>query len=132
MDETQVAAQASGKRDASDHVNAETVNETGRFNDRVFGKIGNDALIFDVEMAAVNPPGLQRLQDVACMLVRARRRIEGLRRLFKEHRILGLEPVSVLGGVAQVAAGLAVDPVGHVDPFGDLVRSLAVPRQVFR
>ena len=38
----------------------------------------------------------------------------------------------VLGRVAQVAAGLAVDPVGHVDPAGDLVRPLAIPGQVFR
>ena len=33
--------------------------------------------------------------------------------------------------MAQIAAGLAVDPVGHVDPALDLVGPLAVPGQVF-
>ena len=36
IDEMQVAAQASGKRDPSHHVDAETIDEAGRFNDRVF------------------------------------------------------------------------------------------------
>ena len=50
---------------------------------------------------------------------------------FLEHREIGFEPVAALGRVAQVAAGLAVDPVAHVDPAVDLVGALAIPGQVF-
>ena len=37
-----------------------------------------------------------------------------------------------LGAMPEIAAGLAVDPVAHVDPLGRLVRPLAVPGQVLR
>ena len=68
---------------------------------------------------------------LACSLERPAGSI-GLRGGLEQLRIFRLEPVAGLGRVAEIAAGLAMDPVGHVDPAGDLVRPLAVPRQIFR
>ena len=82
----------------------------------VVGQVGDDAAVLDVEVAAIGAAGLQRLDDVAGVLVGALVVGERLAGLLEELREVGLEPVAVLGGVAQVAAGLAVDPVGHVDP----------------
>ena len=83
-------------------------------------------------MAAIDAVGLQRLEDVAGVLVGTLGRVDRLRRRFEELRIFRLEPVAGLGGVAEIAAGFAVDPVRHVDPARDLVGALAVPGQIFR
>jgi hypothetical protein len=49
---------------------------------------------------------------------------ERLAGLVEEPREVLLEPVAVLGRVAQVAAGLAVDPLREVDPLRDLFRTI--------
>ena len=66
----QVAAQASESVRPADHVEAETVDEAGRLDDGILGQIGDEATVLDVEVASVVAAGLQRLDDVARMLVR--------------------------------------------------------------
>ena len=40
---------------------------------------------------------------------------------------VGLKPVAPFGADAQIAAGLAVDPAGEVDPLVDFFGALAIP-----
>src|SRR5690606_24681191 len=77
------------------------------------------------------PAGFHRLDNVAGVLTGALVLAERLVGLLLEHREISLEPVAALGGVAQIAAGLAMDPVAHVDPAADLLGTLAIPGQVF-
>ena len=56
------------QRDALDHVDAEAIDEAGAFDDRVGRQVGDDAVVADVEMAAIDAAGLQRLDDVAGVL----------------------------------------------------------------
>src|SRR4029077_19824208 len=46
-------------------------------------------------------------------------------------RIVGLEPVARLRAVAEIATGLAVDPVREVDPVGYICRRFAIPGKIF-
>ena len=73
-------------------------------------------LLLDVEMAAIDPAGLQRLDDVARVFVGARRDVDRALRLFEEVRDSRSRTSCGSRYIAKIAAGLAVDPVGHVDP----------------
>ena len=126
----QVAAQASGSSMPSTMLMPKRSTKPGLSMMAVGGQVGDDAVVADVEVAAIDAAGLQRLDDVAGVLVGALVLGERLAGLVEELREVGLEPVAALGRVAQVAAGLAVDPVAHVDPVADLVGALAVPGQV--
>ena len=127
----QVAAQASGKVRPAAMLSAETIDEARRLDDGVRREIGDDAVVLDVEMAAIGATRLERLDDVAGVLVGARGDIDRLLRLLEKDREVGLEPIARFDAIAEIAAGLAVDPVGHVDPATDLLRPLAIPRQIF-
>lgn len=78
-------------------------------------------------MAAIDAVGFERLQNMAGVLIRAARRIDRLGSAVEDLLEFRLEPVARLGGVTQIAARLAMDPVRHIDPLVDLVGTLAIP-----
>ena len=45
------------QRDALDHVDAEAIDIAGAFDDGVVGQVGDDAVVADVEMAAIDAAG---------------------------------------------------------------------------
>ena len=53
-------------------------HETGRLNDRIRRKVGYDAIVLDVEVAAIDTPGFKRFENVARMFVGALLRFDGL------------------------------------------------------
>ena len=67
----QVAAQASGSVMPATMLRPKRSTKPGDLDDRVGGQVGDDAVVLDVEVAAIDAAGLQRLEDVAGMLVRA-------------------------------------------------------------
>jgi hypothetical protein len=88
-------------------------------------------LVDHVEVAPVGAAGFQSLDDVGAVLFRALFGRELRRVLLHPVGEVGLEPVPALGADAQIAAGLAVDPGGQINPLVDLIEALAVPGQVF-
>ena len=82
-------------------------------------------------MATVLSSRLQRLHNIRAMLISPLRAIQLLRRLLQNLRIIGIKPVALLTGHAQISAGLAVDPVVQIDPVFDLIRAFAIPCHIF-
>ena len=82
-------------------------------------------------MPAVGPPGLERLDDVGAVLLRALFGDEPVRRSREPVREVRLEPVPPLPADAEIPARLAVGPAARViEPLVDLLGILAVPRDV--
>ena len=67
----QVAAQASDSVTPATMLRPKRSTKPVDFDDGIVGQIGDEPPVLDVEMAAVAAAGLQRLDDVAGVLVRA-------------------------------------------------------------
>ena len=77
-------------------------------------------------MATALSSRLQRLHNIRAMLISTLRAVQLLRRLLQNLRIIGVKPVALLTGHAQISACLAIDPVVQIDPVFDLIRAFAI------
>ena len=67
----QVAAQASGRSPTTGMLMPCLIDVTGNFDDAAVRQIGDVAVVDDVEMSAINPPGFERFDDVGAVFLTA-------------------------------------------------------------
>lgn len=92
------------------NADAISIHVARRFNDAISGKIGDASIVDHIEVAPINAPRHQRLEQPGCVFTGAGMFVELPWRFGKQPRIFRLKPVPPLLGDAEIAAGLPMDP----------------------
>ena len=83
-------------------------------------------------MSAIHASSLERLDDVGPVFIRAGFGCELLGLFLHPVWKVGLKPCPAFRTYTQIAARLAINPAGEVNPVHDFAWTLAIPREVFR